>query len=78
MMYVYPDEEFRTYSENIRRRVGQHTLRSFLLEQRQNGPLEGIKLELIERLTESYDHARHDPTVSIISLSVLCQCRLLK
>lgn len=53
------------YSVNIKRQAGHHTLRTFLLDLRQDGPLEGISIDLIEKFTEAYDHARHDPTVCI-------------
>jgi len=36
-------------------------LKTYLLEQRLNGPLEGCRLELIDKFSTSYDHARHDP-----------------
>lgn len=56
------DEALQKYSEHLKRSVGHHTLRTFLIEQRNNGPLEGIKMDIIDKLTELYDHARHNPS----------------
>lgn len=56
------DDVLQKYSEHLKRTVGHHTLRTFLIEQRNNGPLEGIKMEVIDKLTQLYDQARHNPT----------------
>jgi len=44
-------------------------LKPFLLDARQTGyPLEGARLDLIEQFANCYEHARHDPAVSIMPL----------
>ncbi len=58
------DEELASYSIHIRRKVGCN-LRGFLLEQRNGGPLEGIQMEILDRFSEYYEHARHDPAVCV-------------
>lgn len=55
------DEELEKYSVNIKRQKGGHSIRSFLLELRQDGPLDGLNVSTVEKFTEAYDHARHDP-----------------
>ena len=41
-------------------------LKPFLLDARQTGyPLEGARLDLVEQFANCYEHARHDPAVSI-------------
>ena len=43
-------------------------LKPFLLDARQTGyPLEGARLDLVEQFANCYEHARHDPAVSIFS-----------
>lgn len=59
-----PDEALRAYSPNIHRAQREPCLRQFLMGLRQTGPLEGIKIDLIEKFSDAYDHARHDPVVS--------------
>lgn len=54
------DAELRRCSPPVTRKPGS-SLRSFLMEQRQTGPLEGTKLDLVEKFCNAYDHARHDP-----------------
>ena len=56
------DEELASYSPSIRRKAGSN-LRGFLLEQRIAGPLQGIQVEVLEKFSESYEHARHEPAV---------------
>jgi len=47
-------------------------LKPFLLDARQTGyPLEGARLDLVEQFANCYEHARHDPAVSIKSFSSL-------
>ena len=44
-------------------------LKPFLLDARQTGyPLEGARLDLVEQFANCYEHARHDPAVSVISI----------
>jgi len=56
------DEEMRKCKPGLVR-SSSIQLKSYLLEQRLNGPLEGCKLELIDKFSTCYDHARHDPKV---------------
>jgi hypothetical protein len=56
MLYI----ELKKCGSNSCRKAGA-PLKVFLLEQRQIGPLEGLRLDLIEKFCNSYDHARHDP-----------------
>ena len=60
---LFSDEELASYNPLIRRKVGCN-LRGFLLEQRIAGPLEGIQVDTLEKFSESYEHARHEPAVS--------------
>ena len=40
-------------------------LKLYLMDARQSGrPLEGARLDLVEKFANTYDHARHDPSVS--------------
>ena len=57
------DDEIRRCNPGAVKRVGM-PLRVFLFEQRQVGCLEGIRLEVIEKLCTFYDQARHDPKVA--------------
>ena len=41
------------------------SLRMFLLDQRYNGALAGIDTHVIQRFIQAYNHARHEPQVSI-------------
>jgi len=46
-------------------------LKPFLLDARQTGyPLEGARLDLVEQFANCYEHARHDPAVSILFFSI--------
>jgi len=56
------DDALLKYDPHLKRTVGHHTLRTFLIEKRNSGPLEGIDMDKIDKLTELYDHARHNPT----------------
>ena len=57
------DAELQQCSPSIQRKPG-HDLLAFLLEQRQSGPLEGIKVDLVRKVAEAYEHAKHNPAVS--------------
>ena len=50
----------------IKRQPGQ-SLHRFLLDQQlhDNNCLHGIKLEVIDKFVQLYEHARHEPGVSI-------------
>lgn len=40
-------------------------LKLYLLDARQSGrPLEGARLDLVEKFANTYEHARYDPSVS--------------
>lgn len=52
----------KKFDPSIFRKPGT-PMKTFLLEQRQIGPLEGTKLDLVEKFCNAYEHARHDPKV---------------
>lgn len=54
------DAEMKKFDPGIYRKPTV-PMKTFLLEQRQVGPLEGTKLDLVERFSNAYEHARHDP-----------------
>jgi hypothetical protein len=54
------DAEMKKFDASIFRKPGT-PMKTFLLEQRQIGPLEGTKLDLVEKFCNAYEHARHDP-----------------
>ena len=59
---AFVDTEFKNFSVCIKR--GPHqSLRMFLLDQRYNGPLDGIEINVIENFIQAYNHARHQPQV---------------
>jgi hypothetical protein len=68
-MTFLTDEALAEYSMHLKRPPRRPSLRPFLLELRQSGPLHGVKLDLIEKFSDAYDHARHDPVVSAHSYS---------
>ena len=49
-------------------------MKTFLLEQRQIGPLEGTKLDLVEKFCNAYEHARHDPKVNAETIIARFYC----
>lgn len=57
------DAEMKKFDPGIYRKPTV-PMKTFLLEQRQVGPLEGTKLDLVERFSNAYEHARHDPKVT--------------
>lgn len=58
------DAEMKKFDPSIYRKPGT-PMKTFLLEQRQIGPLEGTKLDLVEKFCNAYEHARHDPKVNV-------------
>ena len=60
------EEELRSMYPDVKREPGQ-SLHRFLLDQQlhDNKCLHGIKLEIIDRFVQLYEHARHEPTVSL-------------
>ena len=56
------DCELLRYNSHLKRHPDDN-LRHFLLEQRQHGPLASVKIDVIDKFVDAYDHARHDPAV---------------
>ena len=62
----YADMELKRCGMPTPRKLGA-PLKLYLLDARQNGrPLEGARLDLVEKFANTYEHARHDPSVSKI------------
>lgn len=63
----------KKFDSSIFRKPGT-PMKTFLLEQRQIGPLEGTKLDLVEKFCNAYEHARHDPKVNAETIIARFYC----
>lgn len=61
--YWIADAELKRCGMSVPRKLGS-PLKPYLLDARLNGrPLEGARLDLVEKFANTYEHARHDPSV---------------
>jgi NICE-3 protein len=73
LFHYFVDSELKRCGMSVPRKPGT-PLKLYLLDARQNGrPLEGARLDLVEKFANTYEHARHDPSVRQCLLhSIIC------